>query len=244
LRSLQTLQQILHYRALYAWAHPYAHLAPSLAVIRTHQPAEIASSNPVTDELFARWNEGPLSSYLIEITAKIFTCIDKGTQRPLVEMILNQAEQNGTGRWTIQAALDLGVPILTIGTAVDARILSSGESERMKAAGIFPIPLTLITPMRVIKMFSSGLSGMRSMSRRSAPMPREWHSSAGPEKNTTTIQIVAKSPESGGAGASSAPGFWTMSGRRFKKTRAFPTSCWHLFSGKPFCTGTSLCGRS
>jgi 6-phosphogluconate dehydrogenase len=144
--SLQILQQILHYRALYAWAHPYVHLAPSLAVIRTHQPAEIASSNPVTDELFARWNEGPLSSYLIEITAKIFTCIDKGTQRPLVEMILDQAEQNGTGRWTIQAALDLGVPIPTIGTAVDARILSSGESERMKAAGIFPIPLTLITP--------------------------------------------------------------------------------------------------
>ena len=62
-------------------------------------------------EVFAQWNKGSLSSYLIEITANIFTCIDNETKRPLLEMILDQAEQKGTGRWTIQAALELGVPI-------------------------------------------------------------------------------------------------------------------------------------
>ncbi len=93
-------------------------------------------------EVFAQWNEGPLSSYLIEITAQIFTCIDDETKSPLVDMILDQAEQKGTGRWTIQAALELGVPIPTIHAAVDARILSTYKIERMEAAKVFSIPLS------------------------------------------------------------------------------------------------------
>ena len=95
-------------------------------------------------EVFARWNKGPLSSYLIEITANIFTCIDNKTKRPLVDMILDQAEQKGTGRWTIQAALELGVPIPTINAAVEARILSTYKLERMEAAKFFPIPVSTL----------------------------------------------------------------------------------------------------
>jgi 6-phosphogluconate dehydrogenase len=94
------------------------------------------------NEVFARWNKGPLSSYLIEITANIFTCIDNKTKKPLVDMILDQAEQKGTGRWTIQAALELGVPIPTINAAVEARILSTYKLERMEAAKFFPIPVS------------------------------------------------------------------------------------------------------
>ncbi len=93
-------------------------------------------------EVFSKWNEGPLSSYLIEITAKIFTVMDDETNEPLVEMILDQAEQKGTGRWTVQAALDLGLPIPTISAAIDARVISSYKNERSDAAGVFPLPVT------------------------------------------------------------------------------------------------------
>jgi 6-phosphogluconate dehydrogenase len=90
-------------------------------------------------EIFSQWNKGPLSSYLIEITASIFTTIDNKTKKPLVEMILDQAEQKGTGRWTIQAALDLGVPVPTLSSAVEARTLSAYKVERMEAAKFFPM---------------------------------------------------------------------------------------------------------
>jgi len=93
-------------------------------------------------EIFAQWNKESLSSYLIEITANIFTCIDNETKKPLLEMILDQAEQKGTGRWTIQAALELGVPIPTIHTAVEARILSAHKFERLEAAKVFSIPVS------------------------------------------------------------------------------------------------------
>ena len=91
-------------------------------------------------KIFAQWNKGPLSSYLIEITANIFTRIDDKTKKPLVDVILDQAEQKGTGQWTLQAALELGVPIPTINAAVEARILSTYKRERMEAAKVFSIP--------------------------------------------------------------------------------------------------------
>ena len=94
------------------------------------------------DELhrvFARWNEGPLSSYLIEITADIFTHIDGETGKPLVEIILDQAGQKGTGRWASQNALDLGVPTPTINASVEARILSAYKTEREEAAKVLSV---------------------------------------------------------------------------------------------------------
>jgi 6-phosphogluconate dehydrogenase len=85
-------------------------------------------------EVFETWNQGVLSSYLIEITYKIFQRKDDLTGQPLVDLILDKAGQKGTGKWTSQCALDLGVAIPTINAAVEARILSSIKDERVVAS--------------------------------------------------------------------------------------------------------------
>jgi len=86
---------------------------------------------------FARWNRGPLESYLIEITAAILTLRDPdGT--PRLDLILDSAGQKGTGRWTSVDALELGVPLTLIGEAVNARYLSALKEERERASAIFP----------------------------------------------------------------------------------------------------------
>jgi 6-phosphogluconate dehydrogenase len=87
-------------------------------------------------EVFDRWNVGPLASYLIEISAQVFRKIDAQTRRPLVDSILDKAGQKGTGRWTVQAALELGIPVPTITAAVEARSLSALKTERERAAGV------------------------------------------------------------------------------------------------------------
>jgi 6-phosphogluconate dehydrogenase len=91
-------------------------------------------------EVFARWNEGDLESFLIETTAKVLGHTDATTNRPLVDLIEDEAEQKGTGRWTAQSALDLGVPITAITEAVFARMLSARKDERVTAARILPGP--------------------------------------------------------------------------------------------------------
>ena len=83
--------------------------------------------------IFAEWNRGPLESYLIDVAAQVLGARDPETGNPLVEMILDQAGQKGTGKWTVESALDLGVPIPTIAAAIDARILSSLKGERVIA---------------------------------------------------------------------------------------------------------------
>jgi len=88
-------------------------------------------------EVFARWNQGVLSSYLIEITAAILRQRDPdGT--PRVDRILDSAGQKGTGQWTAVDALELGVPLTLIGEAVNARFLSALKGERERAARVFP----------------------------------------------------------------------------------------------------------
>ena len=84
--------------------------------------------------IFAEWNRGELNSYLIEITAGILATPDPETGRPLVHVILDTAEQKGTGRWASVAALELGVPAQTIATAVFARTMSALKTERVTAA--------------------------------------------------------------------------------------------------------------
>jgi len=91
-------------------------------------------------EVFGEWNRGELSSYLIGITADIFTEIDKETGKPLVEMILDVAEQKGTGKWVLQNALELGVPIPTISVAVESRDLSTYKAERVAACQLLSGP--------------------------------------------------------------------------------------------------------
>ena len=91
-------------------------------------------------EVFAEWNKGELDSYLIEITADIFTKIDEETGKPLVDVILDKAGQKGTGKWTSQNALDLGVPLPIITESVFARFISAMKDERVKASKLLAGP--------------------------------------------------------------------------------------------------------
>ena len=91
-------------------------------------------------EVFARWNEGPLDSYLIEITRDIMAVNDPETGKPLVELILDKAGQKGTGKWTSQSALDLGIPTPAITEAVFARCMSAVKDERVVAATVLKGP--------------------------------------------------------------------------------------------------------
>jgi 6-phosphogluconate dehydrogenase len=91
-------------------------------------------------EVFARWNQGDLDSFLIETTAKVLRQVDQASGRPLVEVILDEAEQKGTGRWSVQSALELGVPVTAITEAVFARVLSSQRDQRMAAAKVLAGP--------------------------------------------------------------------------------------------------------
>lgn len=96
-----------------------------------------------TDELhqvFSQWNQGELDSYLIEITADIFTKKDEETGKPMVDVILDTAGQKGTGKWTSQSALDLGVPLSIITQSVFSRFLSAMKAERERAAQVLPGP--------------------------------------------------------------------------------------------------------
>ncbi|MEM6994297.1 MAG: NADP-dependent phosphogluconate dehydrogenase, partial [Myxococcota bacterium] len=80
-------------------------------------------SPPAMADVFAKWNEGPLESFLIEITAQILRVGDTDGA-PLIDRVLDKAGQKGTGRWTAQVALEHGVPIPSISAAIDARVLS------------------------------------------------------------------------------------------------------------------------
>jgi len=95
---------------------------------------------PAIGKIFEEWNSGDLESFLIEITAIVLQKTDAGTGKPLVDAILDQAEQKGTGRWTSQDALDLGVPLTGITEAVFARTLSSLREERKAAASTLAGP--------------------------------------------------------------------------------------------------------
>ncbi|MDX9952615.1 MAG: NADP-dependent phosphogluconate dehydrogenase [Anaerolineae bacterium] len=87
-------------------------------------------------EIFAAWNERELRSYLIEITANILRRIDEETGESLVDVILDEAAQKGTGKWTSQTALDTGAAIPTINAAVESRLISALKAERVVAATV------------------------------------------------------------------------------------------------------------
>ena len=92
------------------------------------------------EAVYRRWNEGELNSYLIEITADIFGKVDERTGKRLLDVILDQAGQKGTGKWTSQNAMDLGVPAPTIDAAVSMRDLSALKDEREFAARVLHGP--------------------------------------------------------------------------------------------------------
>lgn len=91
---------------------------------------------PQIAEVFTEWNAGELDSYLVEITAEVLRQVDAKTGRPLVDVIVDEAEQKGTGRWTVKSALDLGVPVTGIAEAVFARALSGSVPQRRAAVGL------------------------------------------------------------------------------------------------------------
>jgi 6-phosphogluconate dehydrogenase len=105
----------------------YAILKDSLGL----EPPELA-------EIFTEWNAGALNSYLIEITSQIFRKTDPGTGKPMVDVILDKAGQKGTGKWTLQSAIEHGVVISTINAAVEARVISSHKADRVEASKILP----------------------------------------------------------------------------------------------------------
>ena len=94
-------------------------------------PAEIA-------EVFRTWNAGDLDSYLIDITAEVLAQVDAETGKPLIDLIVDSAGQKGTGRWTVKAALDLGIPVTGIGEAVFARALSGATNQRQATISNLP----------------------------------------------------------------------------------------------------------
>jgi len=115
--------------------------------------------NAKLHEVFAEWNRGELESYLIEITADIFTKTDLETGKAVVDIILDEAAQKGTGKWTSQNALDLGAPTPTINAAVESRIISSYKEERVAASDVLTGPQSKITaePREVIQTVRDAL---------------------------------------------------------------------------------------
>ncbi|HEV7373124.1 MAG TPA: NADP-dependent phosphogluconate dehydrogenase [Pyrinomonadaceae bacterium] len=91
-------------------------------------------------DTFAEWNKGVLDSYLIQITSEIFRVKDEETGKPLVDLVLDKAGQKGTGKWTAQVALDLGVTIPTINAAIEARFISSQKEDRVAASQVIKGP--------------------------------------------------------------------------------------------------------
>jgi 6-phosphogluconate dehydrogenase len=96
-------------------------------------------------EVFDQWNHGKLESYLIEITADIFSKNDPETGKAVVDLILDEAQQKGTGKWTSQVAFDLGSPIPTINASVESRIISAYKDERVAASGVLKGPASKFT---------------------------------------------------------------------------------------------------
>jgi 6-phosphogluconate dehydrogenase len=96
----------------------------------------VGLSAPEIADVFAKWNEGPLASFLIEITATVLRKKDPETGKPLVDLVQDKAGQKGTGKWTAQVALDLGISIPTIAAAIDGRVMSSFKDERVAASKI------------------------------------------------------------------------------------------------------------
>jgi 6-phosphogluconate dehydrogenase len=104
--------------------------------------AGLGAPAPEIASIFRTWNEGDLDSFLIQITAEVLAHIDAATGQPFVDVVLDQAEQKGTGRWTVQSALDLGIPITGIAEATFARSLSGHAGQRAAARQAFGSDLT------------------------------------------------------------------------------------------------------
>ena len=100
---------------------------------------------PELSKIFSQWNQGDLESYLIQITSEVLAKRDRATGNPLVDVILDEAEQKGTGKWASQSALDLGIPVTAITEAVFARFLSALKADRQMASRTLSGPNGAVT---------------------------------------------------------------------------------------------------
>jgi 6-phosphogluconate dehydrogenase len=96
-------------------------------------------------DIFTKWNEGIAESFLLETTLKVLRKKEPETGKPLVDLVLDKAGQKGTGKWTVQVSLDLGIPVPSIAAALDARNLSAMKEERVAASSKLPGPPLVLT---------------------------------------------------------------------------------------------------
>ena len=143
-------------------------------------------SAPQIADVFTEWNKGDLDSFLVEITAEVLRQVDAKTGKPLVDVILDEAEQKGTGRWTVKSALDLGVPVTGIAEAVFARALSGSVAQR-KATGLASGDLG--EKAQATPTSSSRTCARRSTRRRSSPTRRASTRSRPAVPNTTGASL-------------------------------------------------------
>lgn len=171
-------------------------------------------SAPEIADVFDEWNRGELESYLIEITAEVLRQVDAATGQPLVDVILDQAGSKGTGVWTVQTALGLGVPVSGIAEAVFARALSSKPAQRAASATspvAVPSRWTTATP-------SSRMSVKPCTRRRSLHTPKVLTPLSKAPKNTGGTLRRATSRRSGVVAASFEHSSSTASLRRTRRT--------------------------
>ncbi|MET0090227.1 MAG: NADP-dependent phosphogluconate dehydrogenase [Candidatus Thiodiazotropha sp.] len=140
----------------------------------------LGMDEPAMAEVFDTWNQGPMESFLVELSAQVMKVIDRETGTPLVAQVMDKAGQKGTGRWTVQAALEQGVAVPGISAAVDARVLSSLKQERVAASaqlggdspGLASDPDSLIADLHGaiyasrITAYAQGMALIRSASER------------------------------------------------------------------------------
>ncbi len=122
--------KMVHNGIEYAIMQAIAEVYDIMRKVLNLEPKEIG-------EIFEKWNNSDLSSFLVEITYKIMEKTDTETGRPMVDMILDKAEQKGTGKWTIEAALDLGVPTPSLNLAVIGRVLSHFKDQRVNLSKLY-----------------------------------------------------------------------------------------------------------
>ena len=167
------------------------------------------------------WNKGDLESYLIEITAEVLGHIDADTGKPFVDVVVDQAEQKGTGRWTVQSALDLGVPVTGIAEAVFARALSGHPEQRAAARSLAGPPgARRRRPRRLVEDVRQALYASKIVA-----YAQGFDQIAAAARSTAGTSTWARWPRSGAAAASSGRGSSTGSGRPTTPTRTC-RRCW------------------
>ena len=107
-------------------------------------------------DVFTEWNEGELRSYLVEITARVLAFVDHDSGKPLVDLILDEAQQKGTGKWMSQNAFDIGAAIPTVNAAVEARLLSALKKERVAASAVLTGPSSSVAGDRTRLVAAAG----------------------------------------------------------------------------------------